>query len=626
METKGEHGASLIGRNLDGDRYTLESVLGEGGMGSVYLARQRSVERQVAIKIIHPRLLMDRSLVQRFHQEAKNLAKIRSPHCVTVHDFGESEDGLLYLVMERLGGHTLEQELEASRPLSQDRLLAFVSQISAGLAAAHEIGMIHRDLKPANINIEITSSGAALLKVLDFGLSKIIFGDQAQEEANLTRTGQVFGTPRYMSPEQCQGKVLDVRTDIYSLGLIAFEALTGKPVFGGNSAVELLVAQSTLPPPDLKAIRPDLDAHLVDAIYSAIAKNPEERWSSVDDFVGALRGEISSATLVRASVPQDLEVADTLAIALAAASMPPASDFPARRVKTVGIAFLLIFFGALVAAVLIEHFPANLSFSARSCQDATPPPYNDLGEPCIDPAVIAYWSFDQDWTGRAEGQVPPFLPDAESASVTPDQRRAIGIFASGLRFDGHRDSRLVTKRPLALGDRFTVETWIKPRLTPKSFCAQFVLGTLNVGSSRACDLSRLRAGWALMIHRNAGDLFDVKFYYVGADANKKTGGRPEKHVLVGSTPIVADEWSQIAISADGQQVHIIVNGRQQTYERPARILSQGSARMQFGGYPFRIDGNFAGEIDSVRISSTPRSTDQITQAYKRGKRLAPLPH
>jgi len=620
MESTTEHGQSLVGRNLDGDRYTLESVLGEGGMGSVYLARQRSVERQVAIKIIHPRLLMDRSLVQRFHQEAKNLAKIRSPNCVTVHDFGESEDGLLYLVMELLSGHTLEQELKASGPLPADRLIAYISQIATGLGAAHQLGMIHRDLKPANIKIEVTASGAPLLKVLDFGLSKIIFGDEAQEEANLTRTGQVFGTPRYMSPEQCQGKILDARTDIYSLGLIAFESLAGQPVFGGRSAVELLVAQSTLPPPNLKAIRPDLDDVIIEAIYVAINKSREDRWASVEDFMAGLRGELTGKTVVRSDEHEQSQLADTKPIRMAAASIAPRIEAKPSRKKTIVLGAIMTLLGVGLGASITGHIPSLSSLSAANCEDTPTPPYDAQGKPCLDASVISYWSFDQDWRGQAPDKVPPFLHDTETSSQTPDQRRAIGVFGSALRFDGHKKSRLITTRPLTLGDRFTIETWIKPRLEPKSYCAQFVLGTMNVGSSRACDLSRLRAGWALMIHRNAGDVYDVKFFFVSADPENKNLARPEHHVLVGSAPIVADQWSQIAVVSTGTKVTIVVNGRLQTYDRPAKILSRRAAQMQFGGYPFRVDGNFAGEIDSVRISNTARDLEPLIEAYKNGRR------
>lgn len=609
----------LIGKDLDGGRYTLESQLGEGGMGTVYLARQRSVERLVAIKVIHPRLLLDPSLVQRFHHEAKNLAKLRSPHCVTVHDFGESRDGLLYLVMELLSGHSLQEELNASGRLAADRMISYMEQICQGLGAAHALGMVHRDLKPANINIEITSSGSPLLKVLDFGLSKIVLGDQQHEEANLTRTGQVFGTPRYMSPEQCKGSELDARTDIYSLGLIAFEALIGQPVFSGKTAVELLIAHSTMPPPDLKSIRPDLDDRVVEAIYIAIDKSRDNRWKTVDDFMAGLRGDLTGQTLVqnRNSVPEPaLDNFNTKPIPVNAASAEIVpTPISQKRVVLTGI--LTVLLGALLASAVFNFVPPNFWSSSNTCTSDSPPPYDSAGQPCIDRHVIAYWDFDQDLIGRGPKSVPPFVPDPEISMKEPSKNISPGIFGRALRFDGEHKSRLITKRPLVLGDHFTVETWVRPSLEPKNLCPQFLFGTLHLGSTRACDLSRIRAGWALFVHRNAGDLFDVEFRYVTNQDNPSDSSKIQRMNLVGSTPLPPDKWGHIAVSSNGHSINVTVNGRTQTYARKAHILSRNAARFQFGGYPFRIDGNFSGELDAVRISSQAREIEHIQKAANR---------
>ena len=177
---------SLIGRELDGGRYEIRAIIGHGGMGSVYLAHQRSVDRRVAIKFIHPRMLVDENLKLRFHREAKAMASLSSPHCATVFDYGETDDGHLYIVMEYLQGQSLSDIIKSEGPLSFDTFLDWFRQACAGVQAAHRQGLIHRDLKPENIFVASGSDGTRI-KILDFGLAKILRGADG--------TGETQGRP-----------------------------------------------------------------------------------------------------------------------------------------------------------------------------------------------------------------------------------------------------------------------------------------------------------------------------------------------------------------------------------------------------------------------------------------------
>ncbi len=227
----------LIGRVLD-ERYEIRSPLGKGGMGTVYRGWQLSVDREVAIKVIHPKLSNDRSAVKRFLREARLASRLSQPNIVNVYDFGQS-GGVLYLVMELLRGHTLSSELGQGRRINAKRTVAMASQLCDALEAAHAQGIVHRDLKPSNIVILDDPPGRDLIKVLDFGLAKSLIQDSGSV---VTNTDALLGTPLYMAPEQIEGIVSDQRADLYSLGCILYEMLTGKPPFI-DGAVSVVLAR-----------------------------------------------------------------------------------------------------------------------------------------------------------------------------------------------------------------------------------------------------------------------------------------------------------------------------------------------------------------------------------------------
>ncbi|MEP6482664.1 MAG: serine/threonine-protein kinase, partial [Rhodoglobus sp.] len=221
---------SLIGRVL-ADRYHILKRIGEGGMGRVYLGEHVKMNRQCAIKVMSPALVNDAESAARFAREASNAARIIHPNVAAVFDYGESE-GLIYLVMEYVDGEPLSRLLAREAPLGLDRAIEITRQIADGLAAAHELGIIHRDLKPDNILITRTRAGKEVAKVVDFGIAKAML---ESVEEGLTRTGQVIGTPEFMSPEQLLGDPVDARADLYALGCMFHMMLTAAPPFDAKT-------------------------------------------------------------------------------------------------------------------------------------------------------------------------------------------------------------------------------------------------------------------------------------------------------------------------------------------------------------------------------------------------------
>ncbi|MCK6544416.1 protein kinase [Myxococcota bacterium] len=295
-----------IGETLNG-RYKLEKLIGKGGMGRVYRAIQSPLNRPVALKILNPEFQKkDPQFVRRFYLEAATAARLTHPNTITVFDYGEAESGELFIVMEYLRGRPLSRVISNEGPLSAERTMHIALQICRALREAHSKGIIHRDLKPGNILLLEEGDDADFVKVLDFGLVKL-FTPPAEEgsvrdssepltpgpqvEGELTRAGMFLGSPKYMSPEQIQGQHLDPRTDIYSLGVLMFQMLAGKPPYGGSTSVEVIYKHVNHPVPRVADVVPGLvvPEELEHIIRTCLAKSPEDRFPSMGELLVRLK-------------------------------------------------------------------------------------------------------------------------------------------------------------------------------------------------------------------------------------------------------------------------------------------------------------------------------------------------
>ncbi len=415
---------ALIGRVLD-TRYEIRSALGKGGMGTVYRAMQLSVDREVAIKVIHPKLSNDRAVVKRFLREARLASRLSQPNIVSVYDFGQS-DGVLYLVMELLRGHTLAAELRATGALAPKRVVRIAIHLCDALEAAHALGIIHRDLKPGNIVLLDDPPGRDLLKVLDFGLAKSLVMDSGSV---VTNTDALLGTPLYMAPEQIEGRDSDQRADLYSLGCIAYEMLSGRPPFV-DSAVSAVLARHVADK------HGPLDENVPPALRSVVdqllEKSPADRPQTVVEVRRLLEeirdgGQLGSAAPSRSHAP--------LADSGTSRSDPSRSDpfaethaAPSSELRGTGI--------AVTSPAASSASPASLASASSASSAVTPATaslvpgfaprrlglYAALGA-CVVIGIIAAVTI----LGRSDrGAAPPAdhaqpqvaIPDAGAAATT----------------------------------------------------------------------------------------------------------------------------------------------------------------------------------------------------------------
>jgi len=272
------------------DRYELVAFLGGGGMSRVYKAHHLHIKNKVfAVKLLSSQFIGDEQHLLRLQQEANAISTLSHPNIVTVHDIGLQADAEPYLVMDYLEGDSLQQLLQKQGPLDVSRLLNILSQTCSALAHAHEKGIIHRDIKPSNILISTDENGNDLVRLVDFGIAKIT--DPGEDSGRLTQTGDVLGSPLYMSPEQCMGHVVDGRTDIYALGCVIYECLTGKPPFSGNNVFQTIYKHiNDAPPPFPVAFRAHkICRHLEPIVLKMLAKAPSERYQFVVEVASDLK-------------------------------------------------------------------------------------------------------------------------------------------------------------------------------------------------------------------------------------------------------------------------------------------------------------------------------------------------
>jgi eukaryotic-like serine/threonine-protein kinase len=272
----------FVGRTLD-EKYSVEERLGAGGMGAVYRARHLQMDRPVAIKFLHQRFVEDEAARIRFQTEARAAVTLRHPNAVSVTDFGQTSEGCVYIVMELLEGRTLREILSREAPIETARAISMMLQASDAVAAAHDAGIIHRDLKPANILVTQSADQPAVVKVLDFGIATFS-ADDDDDAAAMAHANSVIGTPRYMSPEQHNGNGLSPATDVYSLGVILYEMLTGMVPFSGSTPAEIAQKHANDPPHAPREIVAAIPHDVESVVLHALEKQPADRPADAGKF------------------------------------------------------------------------------------------------------------------------------------------------------------------------------------------------------------------------------------------------------------------------------------------------------------------------------------------------------
>jgi eukaryotic-like serine/threonine-protein kinase len=372
--------AGLVGVVLD-DRYRLDAVLGEGGMGAVFRATHLAMDRRVAVKLLKPHLTSDETQLQRFAREARSTMKVDSPHAVKVLDFGVTPQRDYYMVLEYLDGRTVQRELDVDGPFAPARAVHIARQALHALGAAHRRGLVHRDIKPDNLLLMRAGADPDYTKVLDFGVAKLMEGAarSAQSALALTQMGMVFGTPEFMSPEQACGHPLDGRSDLYSLAATMFAMITGCGLFDGKSALEWLTHHARTPPPHLADARAELAAYpeLDGVLQHCLAKPRDRRPRDADEMdrllaaieptlrrapgaapppaAVAMKGTLfSPSSFLAALPPESVAAGETLAPGSAATTAP---ERP----------------GALEAAAILERGAGRMPAAATTVAPGTFP-------------------------------------------------------------------------------------------------------------------------------------------------------------------------------------------------------------------------------------------------------------
>jgi serine/threonine protein kinase len=352
----------LIGQVL-ADRYRVLRSIGEGGMGRVYLAEHVKMGRKSAVKVMSPSLAPTPEAISRFNREAANASQIHQPNVAAIYDFGETADGTLYLAMEYVEGETLSALVRREGALQPRRAAELTGQIADGLHAAHHLGIVHRDLKPDNILVTRQSDGREWVKIVDFGIAKTT-KDLGQ---NVTSIGVAIGTPDYMSPEQLAGEALDARTDVYSLGLVLFNMLTGSLPHPAMTSKQSLVERLTSKPRSLAEVKPNVvwSPRLQKALDRALAPEPDDRYATVNDLAREVRGAAGMAISFGVVPPAD--VATKTMTPLMSGAIPEKSVARQRtRGNSKGIVIVVVLLLMAASTLVAMNPPRSLDAFLRA--------------------------------------------------------------------------------------------------------------------------------------------------------------------------------------------------------------------------------------------------------------------
>jgi serine/threonine-protein kinase len=449
-----------IGTTFD-HRYKIQKLLGEGGMGFVYLARHKVIDKKVAVKVLRADLAKDREILERFLQEAKAASSIGNPHIVDISDFGDLPDGSTYFVMEFLEGTALTELADTGSRLPVERICHIGLQLCNGLQAAHAQGIVHRDLKPDNIFLVERGSDHDFVKILDFGIAKV----SGNADTKLTKAGAVFGTPHYMSPEQAAGAPVDHRTDIYALGVILYELVSGQLPFNADNFMGILTQHMYKAPVPIRALvpGPDCPPSMEAVILKCLSKKPEARYQSMDELAADLdrvkSGGVANAVsemMARSggfNVPADYFKQPSVGMVPATPKGPP-KKWP-RIVWLAGTGAAVVIVGAVLAIGRTGNSTTPPGGSAAApptvvvtvtATAPTPPPKKTT-------AVALASSTDHAgvWRDGALFQSLPCTIEVEEGKSVTVEIRAEGYETQTLTLDGSETGKMVKLLPLKSG-------------------------------------------------------------------------------------------------------------------------------------------------------------------------------
>jgi serine/threonine-protein kinase len=380
----------LVGTVLS-DRYRIIRQIGEGGMGLVYEAEHITIEKRVALKVLRDDFSGRPEVVERFKQEAKSATRIGSEHIIDISDFGVTPSGASYFAMEFLDGEDLASRLEREGQVPLERAVDIILQCCKALGAAHAKGIVHRDMKPENVFLTVRDGRQDFVKIVDFGIAKMSdIETPGAPGRKLTKTGMIFGTPEYMSPEQAAGKSLDHRVDIYALAVMLFEMLTGRVPFVGDTFMGILTQQMFEDPPPFEDVNPHVDVPpaIVAFVYRGLAKDPDERFQTCEQMAQALRDAMEGVAPEAASPAPARPPTGRMSRAARAAAATQEAALPARSRSGLAIGAAVVVLAAALGGGLVWYLGQGSARDSGASQDATTT-VGSAPDPNADPASTA---------------------------------------------------------------------------------------------------------------------------------------------------------------------------------------------------------------------------------------------